>query len=388
MGTNKNALKLLTVIISVFLTGYLLETYVAGLLGDYFEILFELFPVFVSFSIFGMTWFAYGKSRDNHDLFLGAVFLVIGFLDVFHMFSYPFLPGFSPEKAAGFYSTARLISAPLFLASAYIYKGTLPELINRPVLLVSALLLSSLVLAWGLFYPDNVAAMLYPDGSPTESRMHAVLITSLIVLYTSYTYAIRMQRTGQKNLLFLICGFIVLIVSEAVYYPYETAGHLLKIVSFFYMHFAIYKSSIEMPYEKLALAEEKLRLAAREKYRDLVENAYDAIITLDLDDTVTSWNRGAEKLFGWRAEEVIGKKFAPLIVPDNLRGERERTIIGAMSGEAITGVDTVCSHRDGHEIDVSVTYSPLRDAQDIVGLSAIIRERKRNYTSSTSSGSR
>lgn len=378
MRTNKKTehiLKMLTIVASIFFIGYLLESYITDLLGTFFEILFELFPVFVSFSIFVMTWFAYGKSRNNHDLFMGAAFLVIGFLNLFHMFSYPFMPGFSPEKSAVFYSAAQIVSALLFLASAYVYKDTLPGLINRPVLFVSAVLSSSLLLVWGLFYSENVPVIIYLDGSPSATWILVLLVTTIIILYASYLYARRLQQTGQENLLFLIYGFIILIFSYMVYYSYETAGHLLKIVGFFYLNLAMYKSSVELPYEKLALVEEKLRLAAEESYRNLFDNAYDAIITLDLEDRITSWNRSAEKLFGWRDEEVVGKKFAPLMVPDNLQAERDQIVSNVMSGKVITGIETVRLHKDSHTIDVSATFSPLLDInQNIVGLSGIIRE--------------
>ncbi|MFA4935386.1 MAG: MASE3 domain-containing protein [Candidatus Methanoperedens sp.] len=379
MGTYKKTahiLNLLTIVASIFFIGYLLESYNTELLGTFYGILFELFPVFVSFSIFGMTWFAYGKHRDNHNLFMGAAFLVIGLLNLFHMFSYPFMPGFSPEKAAIFYSAASIVSALFFLANAYVYKDTLPGLISRPVLFISAAILSYLFLVWGLFYTDNLPVIVYPDGSPSAIWILVLLVTTIIILYASYLYARRLQQTGQENLLFLIYGFIILIFSNMVYFSYDTAGHLLKIAGFFYIHLAVYKSSVELPYEKLALAEEKLRNATEEKYRNLFDNAYDAIITLDLKDRITSWNRSAEKLFGWRAGEVIGQKFAPLMVPDDLRAERDGIVGNVMSGKMITGIETVRLHKDGHTIGVSATFSPLLDTnQNIIGLSGIIRER-------------
>src|SRR3990172_8637639 len=99
-GNRKDILILLAAIAVVFISGIVLEKLIEEIpdpispLGYDFEILTELFPVFVSLSIFAMTWFAYSKSRDKHSLFLGAVFLLVGLLDIFHLLSLPFLPDF------------------------------------------------------------------------------------------------------------------------------------------------------------------------------------------------------------------------------------------------------------------------------------------------------
>src|SRR3970040_2313075 len=132
MSITRHILKVSAIILGVALAGYLLEMSIEGneAMDVTLEILAELFSIFVSFAIFGVTWYAYGRSRDNHALFLGAAFLVIGFIDLFHVLSYPFMPDFitrnPPEKSAVFWNMARTISAPLFLASAYLYKESLP----------------------------------------------------------------------------------------------------------------------------------------------------------------------------------------------------------------------------------------------------------------------
>jgi len=94
--------KLLAIMASVFLIGFLLEEMIdSSKLNDFqsleetIEIISELFSVFVALSIFGITWYAYNKSRDNHSLFLGTTFLITGFLILFHLLSYPFMPDLS-----------------------------------------------------------------------------------------------------------------------------------------------------------------------------------------------------------------------------------------------------------------------------------------------------
>jgi protein-histidine pros-kinase len=223
--------------------------------------------------------------------------------------------------------------------------------------------------------------MYNPDNTLSDELMLALLITTVIILYASYLYAVRFRETGEKNLIFLIDGSIIIIVSNFVYFLCEFSGHFLIIAGFVFIHLAMYKSSVEHPYEKLAIAEEKLRFAAEERYKNLFDSANDAVVTIDLEDKVTAWNKAAEKIFGWKAEEVMGKKLCSLIVPKELQAEREQLINRALSGVPVMWIESVRLRRDGGKIDVSLTISPILDAGgQVAGFSGIIRditERKR-----------
>jgi len=287
----------------------------------------------------------------------------------------------TPQKAIIFLIESRLVLAAFLLISAYIYKDKFHELINRPVLLAIAIIFSAASLFSVLFYPEYLPAMYNPDNTLSNELVLALLITTVIILYASYLYAVRFCETGEKNLIFLIDGSVIIMVSNFVYFLCEFSGHFLIIAGFVFIHLAMYKSSVEHPYEKLATAEEKLRFAAEERYKNLFDNANDAIVTIDLEDKVTAWNKAAEKIFGWKAEEVMGKKLCSLIVPKELQAEREQLINKALSGVPVMWIESVCLRRDGGRIDVSLTISPILDARGkVTGFSGIIRditERKR-----------
>jgi two-component system cell cycle sensor histidine kinase PleC len=120
--------------------------------------------------------------------------------------------------------------------------------------------------------------------------------------------------------------------------------------------------------------EEVLR-ESEEKYRNLFDSAVDAIITIDLEDRVTSWNQSAERIFGWKASEVVGNKLDDLIVPKDMQAERIRIVRDSIMGKFITGIETVRQRKDGSRIDVSLTSSPIINAkQEIVGLSGVLRD--------------
>jgi PAS domain S-box-containing protein len=113
----------------------------------------------------------------------------------------------------------------------------------------------------------------------------------------------------------------------------------------------------------------------------IVESADDAIITKTLDGIITSWNRGAERMFGYTAAEAIGKPVTILIPDDHL--DEEPTIIARLrAGERIEHYETVRVRKDGTPIDISLTVSPIRDADNrVIGASKIARdisERKRS----------
>jgi PAS domain S-box-containing protein len=106
----------------------------------------------------------------------------------------------------------------------------------------------------------------------------------------------------------------------------------------------------------------------------IVESSDDAIKGLGLDGTVVSWNRGAEKLFGYTPEEIVGQNVATL-VPSDRRNEIVRNLAIILSGGTVSTFDTLRRHKDGREIHISLSISPIRNASgEIVGASAIARD--------------
>jgi len=126
----------------------------------------------------------------------------------------------------------------------------------------------------------------------------------------------------------------------------------------------------------LHASEEQLRWLA-----SIVESSDDAIVSKNLDGIITSWNRGAERVFGYTAEEAIGQPIT-IVIPQD-RQDEERTILTRIRrGERIDHFETVRQRRHGSLIVVSLTVSPVKNAEGkIVGASKIARditEQKRN----------
>jgi PAS domain S-box-containing protein len=112
----------------------------------------------------------------------------------------------------------------------------------------------------------------------------------------------------------------------------------------------------------------------------IVESSDDAIVSKALDGTITSWNPAAERLFGYTAEEAIGRPIWILAAPDR-KNEMPAILERIRRGEKIEHFETVRRHKDGSLIDISLTVSPIHDEKGrIVGASKIARdisERKR-----------
>jgi PAS domain S-box-containing protein len=105
----------------------------------------------------------------------------------------------------------------------------------------------------------------------------------------------------------------------------------------------------------------------------IVDSSDDAIIGKALDGKITSWNQGAHRMFGYSAEEALGKSISLIIPPG--REDEEPMILETMAKGEVKHFDTVRRRKDGRVIDVSVTVSPVRDAAGhVVGISKVARD--------------
>src|SRR5262249_55080632 len=118
-----------------------------------------------------------------------------------------------------------------------------------------------------------------------------------------------------------------------------------------------------------------------QRFASIVESGDDSIITIDLDGIITGWNKAAERLFGYTAEEVIGKPVT-ILIPSEGHDEGLAILERIRRGERIDHYETIRQRKDGGLINISLTVSPIKNAQGkIVGASKIARditERKRN----------
>jgi|SRR5215469_8895266 len=106
----------------------------------------------------------------------------------------------------------------------------------------------------------------------------------------------------------------------------------------------------------------------------IVESCDDAIVSKDLNGLVTSWNSSAERIFGYRADEMIGQSITRIIPPELI--DEERVIIGKiLSGQRVDHYETVRVKKNGERIDVSLTVSPVKDITGrVIGAAKVVRD--------------
>lgn len=126
----------------------------------------------------------------------------------------------------------------------------------------------------------------------------------------------------------------------------------------------------------LRLREARLRLNDAQR---IIASSNDAIITKALDGTITSWNGGAERIFGYLAQEMIGQPIARLFAPDQAE-EEARLIAEVSQGREVSTFEAVRVRRDGRRVHLSISLSPLRDEKgQVIGATKIAQDISDRY---------
>jgi PAS domain S-box-containing protein len=122
------------------------------------------------------------------------------------------------------------------------------------------------------------------------------------------------------------------------------------------------------------ITERKRAEETLQRFAAIVESSHDSIVSTNLDGNILSWNKGAEQIYGYTAEEAIGKSKSLLIPPD-LPDEHPTILKQIRKGQRIEHYETARIRKDGHRIDVFLSVSPVKNiAGEIVGASTIARD--------------
>ncbi|MBX9656772.1 PAS domain-containing protein, partial [bacterium] len=124
----------------------------------------------------------------------------------------------------------------------------------------------------------------------------------------------------------------------------------------------------------LDVTEQKHAIEAQGQLAAIVESSQDAIVSKDLNGIITSWNKAAERLYGYTADEIIGRSIS-LLIPEDHFDDLERIMERFRKGENTEHFETVRLAKDGRRIDVSIAVSPILDADgNVIGASKIARD--------------
>ncbi len=207
---------------------------------------------------------------------------------------------------------------------------------------------------WGRTLPEVVGKNVFELKYPPElaERLHGELLEVIATGLPIRGGTILRSAAGVEDF------------HEYIYNPvFDTAGNVVAVAGI-----------TRLETERRHAEATARRLAA------IVESSDDAIVSKDLNGRITSWNRAAEGLFGYRAEEALGRPISMLIPPGRLNEEGE-ILDKIQSGEPIQHFETVRMRKDGSEVEVSLSVSPMKDVSGkVLGAAKIARditERKR-----------
>jgi PAS domain S-box-containing protein len=124
----------------------------------------------------------------------------------------------------------------------------------------------------------------------------------------------------------------------------------------------------------LDITEQKLAEEARFRHAAIVESSEDAIISKNRDAVITSWNAGAERIFGYAESEALGEPIT-ILIPPELQDEENRILEKLRAGERIEHYETIRVTKTGRKVEVSLSISPIKDSSgNIMGFSKIARD--------------
>jgi len=187
-------------------------------------------------------------------------------------------------------------------------------------------------------------------------RIGYLLFSSLLILGLVY---------GISEIIILV--FMTNTSQMALQILYFSRGIIVALLLMVWAAWTVYNYR-ELYQEKLDITEAK--------YRDIIEHSADAIISLNKDNEITSWNRGAEMIFGWKRDEMMGESVTKMIPDELLRGGELGAIQTQMNGSGyVSNYETERYDKSGHKIWVSLTESFIRDEQGLAtSRSQILRD--------------
>ncbi len=351
-----------------------------------FHSLAEIFSVVVSFGIFVLAWNSRKFIDNNYILFLGISYLFIGTLDLLHTFAYQgmgIFPGYGTNLATQLWIAARYIQSVSFLVAPLLIGRKLrPQFVFFGYVGVTSLLLISMFY-WHNFpvcYVNGVG--LTPFKKISEYIISFIFLTSIFLLY-------RRRRDFDTSVFrFLAISIAVVIGSELTFTlytgPYATPnmiGHLLKIVSVYFMYRAIIWTGLAKPYNlvfrNLKQSEEALR-ASEQHYSALVRNLAHAVF--EIKEGVITWcNDRVQDIYGYTKDELIGKD-ASFLFPANVNpSEFQKVVSRSLKGKGVFQDSMKVKRKDGSVIDIeySITQIPDKHPLEVIAVARDITERKR-----------
>lgn len=232
--------------------------------------IFEFASILVSFSIFTVTYFIYEESRNFKMIVFGCVFLLMGWLDFFHTFSYKGMPGFfivneTANRATTLWILSRLMGSLGFLSAISIPSDIICN-IKKEVFAVVSTLFSIMLFFIVTYYPSFFPSMYIEGEGLTNIKIFLEYLIILILAISFIVSFSQYRKTNSDNDYNFMIALVLLIFSEfsftsygSVYDAFNYIGHFYKVIAFSILYKSIYIENISTPYRELKKARDKLK---------------------------------------------------------------------------------------------------------------------------------
>ncbi|KAA0589020.1 diguanylate cyclase (GGDEF)-like protein/PAS domain S-box-containing protein [Azospirillum lipoferum] len=335
---------------------------------------FEIFAIAVATLIFAIGWHAHTDETPPALLVLSTAFLGVALLDFGHLLSYAGMPDFvtpsGPEKAIAFWLAARLMAALALLMAAVLPWRKGSATLRYP--LIGGVLLATAAVFWVvLWHPDLMPRTYVAGDGLTSLKVAAEYV--LVLLYAGAALIFHRRRRGAHALDVrrLVIAAIAIAISElcftlylSVYDLANVAGHVYKVIGYWYLYRAVFVTAVHHPYDALHRSQRDL-WREKEQARVTLLSIGDGLIATDTAGRVTLMNPVAERLTGWTVSESAGRPVAEVFDIENAEtGERVPVPVQQVleNGEMVGLANhTVLVARGGTRSHIADMASPIRD---------------------------
>lgn len=355
-----------------------------------FHTLAEIFSIIVFAGIFMIAWNSRHFLDNHYFLFLGITLSAVGFIDLLHTLSYKgigILANHTSNIPTQLWIAARYLTAFAFLlAPIYVKKKLNPDKVLGIFLGLSGAILLS------IFY-FKIFPVAYIEGvGLTPFKKVSEYIISIILL-VSVGILIKNRHNFNKLVMkLLVASILVTVASEmlftlyvGVYGSFNLWGHILKVISALLIYQAIIVTSLKKPYSVLFRNLKKTADALQDseaKFRSIFESSSDAIVLANSEGAIMYWNEGADKIFGYKEREALGKPLS-MIMPERYREGHLAGMERIKNGEAPRLSGNVELHglrKNGEEfpLELSVSNWKVNDELFFGSIMRDITARKKN----------
>jgi len=371
-----------------------------------FHISAELFSIVISFGIFMFAWNSRRFMNNNYLLFIGIAYFFVSCLDLLHVLTFEGMNIFDNfDNTKGNISTQLWISARYFESLSFLIAPLFfrYKLKNNFIFFVYFTLFVTILIT--IF--DKIFPICYiPGEGLTDFKVINEYLISLILLMSIFLLHLNRDEFHNNILKLIYASLVLTICAELAFTLYIDAhgffnqlGHFFKIISFYLIYKAIIEIGIAQPYSLMLKnmhsnnaqlkveiqerenIEEKLR--NREIYiRTVVESIVDAVITINEQGIIQSFNPAAEKTFGYTASETIGCNIN-MLMPDPYHSMHDSYMVrcreAGTSHIVSFNKEIEAQHKEGFifPLDLAVNEMWVDNERCFVGIARDISERKR-----------